>query len=49
MGALVRGSAKLTDDEKRKILGANALDFFGLSPRAGIDSGSRTDEALSLK
>ncbi len=30
MGALVRGSERLSGNEKRKILGENAIGFFGL-------------------
>ncbi|MEJ8574499.1 amidohydrolase family protein [Microbaculum marinum] len=29
MGSLVRGTGRLSDEEKRRILGANAMEFFG--------------------
>jgi aminocarboxymuconate-semialdehyde decarboxylase len=53
MGALVRESARLSNAEKRRILGENAIRFFGL-PSGGdsggeFDTADRTGEALSLK
>jgi len=35
MGALVRGSERLSDNEKGKILGENAIAFFGLDAAGG--------------
>lgn len=49
MGALVRGADRLSDGEKRKILGDNALEFFGLAETGGIDRTTEAGEALSLK
>jgi aminocarboxymuconate-semialdehyde decarboxylase len=49
MGALVGGSERLPDGAKRKILGANAVAFFGLAEIAGIDRMEQAEESLSLK
>ena len=49
MGALVRGSGRLSDNEKRKILGDNAVAFFNIAANRGIDRTNRADDGLSLK
>ncbi|MCT8974729.1 amidohydrolase family protein [Microbaculum marinisediminis] len=44
MGALVRGSKRLSDDEKRVILGENAIRFFGLAPIDTVDRANQEEE-----
>ncbi|WP_436636940.1 amidohydrolase family protein [Microbaculum sp. FT89] len=44
MGALVRGSKRLSGDEKRIILGENAIRFFGLAPIDTVDRANQEEE-----
>lgn len=49
MGSLVRGSERLNDMEKRRILSDNAIAFFGLPGDGPLTDHGETEETLSLK